>query len=237
MKVLITGASGAIGRGLALHHQALGHDVVCVTSQTSIDPNVRSLPQLDWHLDCHYEAYSTRLVPLLSSNRFDQIYHCAGGLHWNGRLPEKSIAQFSPDFFLQNMQRNCLSAMALVQSLDQTMNKSSETKVAMLSAMVGSISDNQLGGWYSYRASKAALNMLIKTVSIEWKRRFPDASIIALHPGTTDSELSRPFQKNLNPNKLYSAKLTAKRLTLAINQVSSSQSGAFLNWDGGQISW
>jgi NAD(P)-dependent dehydrogenase (short-subunit alcohol dehydrogenase family) len=108
---------------------------------------------------------------------------------------------------------------------------------AVLSARVGSISDNRLGGWYAYRASKAALNQIVKTASIEARRRFPEAIIAALHPGTTDTALSDPFQSNVPEDKLFSPAFVAGRLLAVVDGLETSNSGGFFAWDGQTIPW
>ena len=103
---------------------------------------------------------------------------------------------------------------------------------AALSARVGSISDNRLGGWYGYRASKAALNQLIRTLAIELARQRKDAVCVALHPGTVDSALSRPFQGGVSENKLFAPAFAAERLLSVIDEIDASASGQLLAWDG-----
>jgi len=109
--------------------------------------------------------------------------------------------------------------------------------LAVISAKVGSIQDNRLGGWYSYRASKAALNMAIKTISLEWQYKVPNCCVAALHPGTTDTQLSAPFQANVAIKKLFSADQTAALLIDVIDNLNSKNSGRFWNWDGKEIPW
>ncbi len=101
----------------------------------------------------------------------------------------------------------------------------------MLSAKVGSITDNHLGGWYSYRMSKAALNMLVKNLSLEVARLNPSACIVSVHPGTTDTPLSEPFQGNLPDGQLQTAEHTAQRLLKVRDALTPQLSGALLNWD------
>jgi NAD(P)-dependent dehydrogenase (short-subunit alcohol dehydrogenase family) len=108
---------------------------------------------------------------------------------------------------------------------------------AALSAMVGSIGDNRLGGWYGYRASKAALNQFMKTLSNECRVSHPGATIVTLHPGTTDTGLSQPFQRNVSPDRLYTAEQTAARLLGVIARLDSTDSGRFFNWNGAEIPW
>jgi NAD(P)-dependent dehydrogenase (short-subunit alcohol dehydrogenase family) len=106
---------------------------------------------------------------------------------------------------------------------------------AALSARVGSISDNRLGGWYGYRASKAALNQLLRTLSIELGRQRGQAICVGLHPGTVDSALSRPFQSSVSEGKLFTPRFAAKQLLAVINKLDVSQSGRLLAWDGAEI--
>jgi NAD(P)-dependent dehydrogenase (short-subunit alcohol dehydrogenase family) len=110
-----------------------------------------------------------------------------------------------------------------------------KTVFAALSARVGSISDNQLGGWYSYRSSKAALNMMIKTFSVELKRVQPQTVMIGLHPGTVDTGLSKPFQRNVAPNKLFTREYSAQCLLNVIDDVTVDDSGYCFSWDGKRI--
>jgi len=109
--------------------------------------------------------------------------------------------------------------------------------VAVLSARVGSITDNQLGGWYSYRASKAALNMVLKSAAVEYRRRLPRVKLLAFHPGTTDTALSRPFQRGVAPEKLFSPEFVARRLAQLLDQLQPDGELSYLAWDGSSIEW
>jgi NAD(P)-dependent dehydrogenase (short-subunit alcohol dehydrogenase family) len=101
--------------------------------------------------------------------------------------------------------------------------------------MVGSLEDNGLGGWYSYRMSKAALNMFIRNLSIEWSRKAPGSVVVAQHPGTTDSPLSEPFQAGIAEGKLYTREQTAERLVNVMRELTPEQNGRLLHWDGSVI--
>lgn len=109
--------------------------------------------------------------------------------------------------------------------------------VASLSARVGSIGDNRLGGWHSYRASKAALNQLTKTMSVEFARKKDPLICLLLHPGTVDTDLSRPFQRNVPEDKLFSKEVSVQKLLSIINNAKSSDNGKFFAWDGSEIPW
>ncbi|KAJ8758624.1 hypothetical protein K2173_000345 [Erythroxylum novogranatense] len=109
--------------------------------------------------------------------------------------------------------------------------------VANLSARVGSIGDNRLGGWHSYRSSKAALNQLTKTVSVEFARKKDPITCILLHPGTVDTDLSKPFQRNVPQGKLFSKEFSVQKLLNIIDNAKSSHNGKFVAWDGQAIPW
>jgi NAD(P)-dependent dehydrogenase (short-subunit alcohol dehydrogenase family) len=108
---------------------------------------------------------------------------------------------------------------------------------ATVSAKVGSIEDNRLGGWVSYRASKAALNMCLKTLAIEWQRTLPNVAVTALHPGTTDTALSRPFQRNVPREQLFTPKRSVSGLLNVLDNLKPSQTGQFFAFDGERLAW
>ena len=110
-------------------------------------------------------------------------------------------------------------------------------KLAAVSARVGSIEDNRLGGWYSYRMSKAALNMALKTLSIEWKHSHAKGCVAALHPGTNDSPLSKPFQANVAAQNLFDPACTATCFVTLLTRLQPADSGKFWAWDGSQLPW
>jgi NAD(P)-dependent dehydrogenase (short-subunit alcohol dehydrogenase family) len=160
-----------------------------------------------------------------------------GILHEGEIQPEKSLRQIDADRLLRYFQVNSIGAMLLFKYIQPLLKHEHRSIVATISAKVGSIGDNQAGGWYGYRASKAALNMFIKTTSIEYKRTCPQAIVIALHPGTTDTQLSLPFQRNVPPDKLFSVDRTVAQLLAVIDRVESTDSGEFFNWDGSRLPW
>lgn len=162
----------------------------------------------------------------------------ATGLLHNGSLqPEKRIDTLERQAALDVLETNTLMPMLWLQSLSSLFGKNVVARVAVLSARVGSISDNQLGGWYSYRASKAALNMMLKTLSVEFGRRFPKVKLLAYHPGTTKSELSAPFSANVPAEKLFSSDYAAERLVAVLREQPLDQTLSFVAWDGSSISW
>ena len=117
------------------------------------------------------------------------------------------------------------------------LRRDAKSAFAAISARVGSIGDNRLGGWASYRASKAALNMLMRTFSIEQSRAKPSSLVVTLHPGTTDTALSRPFQRNVPEGKLFEPAFVADKLLAVLDGLTSEDSGGFFAWDGSRIEY
>jgi NAD(P)-dependent dehydrogenase (short-subunit alcohol dehydrogenase family) len=166
----------------------------------------------------------------------DIAIHAAGMLHEDALQPEKSLADCNARNLLRMFEVNSIGPLMVARELLKTTGRRPFT-FAALSAMVGSITDNRLGGWYSYRASKAALNQFIKTLAIECRFRHPGTIVLAIHPGTTDTDLSRPFQRNVKPGKLYAPEQTAARILEVIQNRGLADSGRFLSWDGSEIPW
>lgn len=163
--------------------------------------------------------------------------YCVGVLHDQNLTPEKSLKQIKAENLIYSFQVNSIGAVLLAKHLMPLFNKTERSIFASISAKVGSISDNRLGGWYGYRASKAALNMFLKTTAIEYSRRCPKTIVVALHPGTTDTQLSQPFQKSVPTDKLFPVEHTVDLLSQVISNLSLQDSGEFFSWDGTQLPW
>ncbi|PYB78514.1 C-factor [Pseudomonas sp. LB-090624] len=159
-----------------------------------------------------------------------------GILHQDGAKAEKSLAQLDLAGLQAGFATNTFAPILLLKHLLPLLRKQPAT-FAALSARVGSIGDNRLGGWYSYRASKAALNQLLHTASIELKRLNPGATVLALHPGTTDTALSRPFQGNVPEGKLFDPAFAAQCVIEQVARLGPAESGSFWGWDGKRITW
>ena len=159
-----------------------------------------------------------------------------GILHNGGDImPEKSMRDLSARAMSAVFETNCIGPTILAKHFLPHMRKGAKSVFAALSARVGSISDNRLGGWLSYRASKAALNMALKTLSIEHARRFPDALIVGLHPGTVATALSEPFSSNVPAGKLFPPDRAARQLLEVIDSLGPSDTGNTFAWDGARI--
>jgi NAD(P)-dependent dehydrogenase (short-subunit alcohol dehydrogenase family) len=160
----------------------------------------------------------------------------ATGLLHDGELqPEKSLSSINMESMLESFRINTVGPVLLAKHFLPLMRRDARTLFAALSARVGSISDNRLGGWASYRASKAALNMLLRTAAIEHKRRRPESIIAALHPGTVDTPLSSPFQRRVPEGRLFTPTYSVERLLEVLNSLEPPDSGGFFAWDGQPI--
>lgn len=165
------------------------------------------------------------------------VINCIGILHQGELQPEKSIKTLDARDFQQAMTINSLPTLLLGKYLGPHLNSETPCLFTTLSARVGSISDNRLGGWYSYRMSKAALNQALKCLSIEWQRSAGNVIVVALHPGTTATALSAPFQQNVPDGQLFSVEKTACLLLQVLASLQLSDSGKFLAYDGTEIAW
>jgi NAD(P)-dependent dehydrogenase (short-subunit alcohol dehydrogenase family) len=172
-----------------------------------------------------------------TTDRLHFVINCVGILHDAELQPEKGLRQIDADRMLRYFQVNSISAILLAKHLQPLFKHDELSVFATISAKVGSIGDNALGGWYGYRASKAALNMLMKTTAIEYKRACPNNIIVLLHPGTTDTGLSAPFQRNVPPEKLFAPEKTANYVLDVIGQLTPADSGEFLAWNGDRLPW
>lgn len=167
------------------------------------------------------------------------VINTAGFLHSEaqGVQPEKSLRQLDRQALQLNFQTNAINHLLLIKALQPCLCKKGELRVASLSARVGSIEDNRLGGWYSYRASKAALNQLMHTLSIELRRFNRQSICVTLHPGTTATELSQPFQERVPADQLFSTERAARQLHQVLGDLSVEATGGFFAWDGQPIAW
>ena len=163
---------------------------------------------------------------------FDLIIIATGLLHGEGVQPEKNIRALSHDAFSRSFLVNATGPAMTAQAFLPLLAKDRKAVLAALSARVGSISDNRLGGWYAYRASKAALNQIMRTLAIEWNRRFKEAILLALHPGTVDTPLSGPFQGNVPDGKLFTPEYSAGKLLEVIDAAGPEDSGTLIDWAG-----
>lgn len=165
------------------------------------------------------------------------LFNAAGVLHAPGLRPEKSLADVSADALRRVFALNTFAPLLLAQALRPLLPKAQPAVLASLSARVGSIGDNRLGGWYAYRASKAAQNQLWRTLAVELARSHPRACCVLLHPGTVDSALSKPFQARVPRDRLFTPERAAAQLLAIVARMMPVDSGRFLAWDGSEVPW
>ena len=166
---------------------------------------------------------------------FDLILIATGLLQGEGISPEKNLRALSHESLAKSYEVNVIGPAMSAKYLAPLLRRDKKAVFAALSARVGSISDNRLGGWYAYRASKAALNMILKTLALETQRRFKSQLIIGLHPGTVDTALSKPFQGNVPEGKLFTPAFSAEQLLGVIDKLSEKDSGFLFDWAGEKI--
>ncbi len=172
------------------------------------------------------------------TERLHLLINCAGVLHVDSEFgPEKRLEQIDLDVLRRVFDVNAFGPLLVARAFRPLLGHDERSVLASLSARVGSIGDNRLGGWYAYRASKAAQNMFTRNLSIELGRRAPRCVCVALHPGTVDTDLSRPFQRGVPPERLFTPEFAAGRLLEVIDGLNTEDSGHFFAWDGSPIPW
>lgn len=157
-----------------------------------------------------------------------------GLLHSNQNGPEKSLRELDPDWMIENFRINAVGPALVAKHFLPIMVKQGPICFAALSARVGSISDNRLGGWHSYRASKSALNMLIRNIAIEWQRKNPQSVVVGLHPGTVETALSAPFKGNPAHERFSPARAAGDMLSV-LHGLKPEQSGQIFAYDGSLV--
>ena len=171
-----------------------------------------------------------------ATSPLDLVIVASGILHRDGELlPEKTMRDLNSKALAEVFAVNTIGPALIAKHFLPKLRGHHKTVFAALSARVGSIGDNRLGGWPSYRMSKAALNMLIRTVSIEQARLLPESIVVTLHPGTVDTALSKPFSKRVAAPKLFSPTLAATQLLRVINGLEQKDTGGFYAYDGSPI--
>ena len=236
--IVIAGANGGIGSALV---NALADDEraarIWALSRTPVaadSPRVESIVT-----DITEESAIASAAKQCSEHGpIDLVIVAAGILHDGKKIqPEKRMRDFDGAAMAEVFRINTIAPALLANHFLPRMRRDAKSAFAAISARVGSIGDNRLGGWGSYRASKAALNMLIKTLAIEHARTHDEGIVVSLHPGTTDTPLSKPFQRNVPEDKLFAPGFTAERLLQVLDGVGSEDSGGFFAWDGQAIEY
>lgn len=224
---VIIGASGGIGAALVRQAETRGDAVIGLGRSFSGER----------HVDLEDEASIAAAADRLSSQDVtpDRVIVATGLLHADGRGPEKSMKDLDAVWMARNFAVNTIGPALVAKHFVPLMPRRAPALFAAIGARVGSISDNRLGGWYGYRAAKAALHMTIRNIAIEWGRRNDQSIAVALHPGTVDTALSKPFQANVAEGRLFDADLSAGMMLDVLDGLSPADSGGIFAFDGSAI--
>ena len=247
MDTLIAGISGGIGLALARHRLEQHNDgrVIGLSRHPGDEPALQELRA----------SFPERLV-LITADVTDaeglaealrqrlpadtdlrSVIFAIGVLHDDAMSPEKRLEDVDAGAMLHSYRVNTLGFLLLVQAAVPWLRHREPKLIAAISAKVGSIGDNGLGGWYGYRCSKAALNMAVRNLAVETRRRMKPTTVVALHPGTTQTPLSEPFEQSLARLSVHSPSDTAANLWRVLDNLGAEDSGSFINWDGSTLPW
>lgn len=234
-RAAVFGASGGIGTAFV---NALDADERCVQVHAGSRRGsaVRSAKVRAFSFDLESEpSIAAAAVACAADGPLHLVVVATGILHDATTQPEKRWRALSPEALLKTYALNAIGPALIAKHMLGHLATGEKAVFAALSARVGSISDNRLGGWHAYRASKAALNMLIRTFAVELAVRNKSALCIALHPGTVDTVLSQPFQSGVKPGQLLSATVSVERLMRVLDCLVAEQTGQLFAWDGTRI--
>jgi NAD(P)-dependent dehydrogenase (short-subunit alcohol dehydrogenase family) len=181
------------------------------------------------------ESIAAAAAQLVEGAPLRFILVATGLLHDTALQPEKTYRTLDPEHLVRSFRVNAIGPALVGKHVLPLVPKAGKSVFAVLSARVGSIEDNRLGGWYGYRASKAALNQFVRTIAIELSRQRPEAVCVALHPGTVDTALSHPFQTGITIQKMFAPAHAAERLLAVTDALTAAHSGQFFAWDGQPI--
>ena len=225
-QILIIGGSGAIGSALVNEYDKNDvHTTIAARKKQNLSPHINQIT---------YDYDQNNEIKLNAETKFDLIIFATGHLHNEDYKPEKSLKDIDKSAFQFSYHINCVAPLILLRQLSN--NLMDHTKIVFLSARVGSISENELGGWYAYRMSKAALNMMIKNLSIELRRKYKNIIVCGMHPGTVDSKLSKPYSGFVK-HEIFAPSKSAIMLKKVINELSLKHSGKIYDYAFQEIAY
>ena len=236
---IVIGAGSAIGRALIERWSHERAQRILAVARSADSLAVVEQLGVQTHQCDYSEAALAALAIQLQEQSADisRLVICNGVLQGEGYRPERALNQLKTSAMEQVFEINTFLPMRVLASLAPVLKRSAAPRIAVLSARVGSIGDNGLGGWYSYRGSKAALNMMLRCAALEMRRVNPAAKIMAYHPGTVDTPLSQPFQANVAPEKLFSPARAAEALDTVLASLEADGELSYLDWRGESIPW
>ncbi|MBM6581999.1 SDR family NAD(P)-dependent oxidoreductase [Microvirga sp. BT689] len=233
-RALVVGASGGVGSAVTKLLAREGFEAVHALSrkgQADEQPGVHAGP-----IDIEHESSIAAAAEAVREGAPLRLVLVATGLLHDATLqPEKTYRSLDPEFLARSFRVNAIGPALVAKHMLPLLPKHGRSIFAVISARVGSIEDNRLGGWYGYRASKAALNQFVRSLAVELRRQKPEALCVALHPGTVDTALSQPFQGGVESEKLFTSAYAAERLLTVLNGLTATDTGQFFAWDGQRI--
>ncbi len=245
--ILICGANGGIGQELVAESRLRWPNatILCIARDAEklalLKGRYPSLETLACTLSDFDQVPAVTAFITRHTQQLDLVIHSIGVLNGKGQRPEKSLREVTAEALTEAFQINTMSAIWVAQAIKPFLRRTGpdpKSSVFMvLSAKVGSISDNQLGGWYAYRMSKAALNMGVKTMALEFQRSGCPGAVVAVHPGTTVTDFSKDYVKSWPDEKLANPRVSAERLLNLAVTLGPEHSGQFLHWDGSPLPW
>ena len=221
---VVIGASGGIGAAVAAQLRASGQYAV-----------VHGLSRSGNGFDLEHEATIVAAARAVAEGPAPGLIFVATGVLHHGQEPERSYRAMTAEHLLRDYRINTVGPALVAKHFLPLLPREGRGVFAALSARVGSIGDNRLGGWHSYRASKAALNMILKNLSIELARTHREAIVAGLHPGTVDTALSVPFQKGVTPEKLFTPERSAQGMLAVLDGLTPADSGGVFAFDGARV--
>jgi len=228
--ILIAGASGAIGKEFTrFYSDDPNVEKIVTLSRKVIESRDEKIQSIE--IDYSKEETFKNLDKIVELESISSIIIATGILHTDQINPEKSINGIDFESLKDVFQVNVFGPILLVKNLLPLIKKSQGVKIVFLTARVGSISDNELGGWYSYRSSKSALNMMIRNLSIELQRANKEHIVIGIHPGTVKSHLSEPFLRHVKHN-IFSPRESVELMSQVISNISQKDSGKCFDFSG-----
>jgi NAD(P)-dependent dehydrogenase (short-subunit alcohol dehydrogenase family) len=221
---VVIGASGGIGAAVTERLRASGRFAA-----------VHALSRSGTGLDLEDEVSIIAAAARVADGPAPTLIFVATGVLHAGHDPERTYKSLSAEHLLRDYRINAVGPALVARHFLPLLPRDRRAVFAALSARVGSIGDNRLGGWHAYRASKAALNMILRNLAVELARTHPQAVVAGLHPGTVETPLSAPFRKGVAPEKLFTPDFSAERLLAVLDGLTPAQSGGVFAWDGARI--
>ena len=239
MQHLVIGASSAIAAAIIDKYLAAGDSIVAVSRSMQSDAMATADGRLEWLQSDYSEESIQGICNRLRESAlvFDRVFICNGILHHAHLAPEKRLEDVATEQLTEVMHINAFQPITWVKHLKPVLRSKQHCILTAFSARIGSIGDNGRGGWYAYRASKAALNMLMKSAAIEYQRERRNVQFLLFHPGTTDTPLSKPFQRSVSPDKLFTPAFVARQLLSITDELDPELSIQYLDWKNTAIEW